>query len=111
MIWLVLTPVLREDTWKWSGASHLSTPSTNHIRGLAARRLFRVSPCRKGMGILYKLHVFSGIRTQSLRHRRYLFYLSQRGLAKTENLLKALPAVTSYSSTESRSMRMLKGTT
>ncbi|GFW71302.1 hypothetical protein TNCV_537201 [Trichonephila clavipes] len=28
----------------WSGASHL----INHTRGLAARRLFRVPPCRKG---------------------------------------------------------------
>ncbi|GFW47831.1 hypothetical protein TNCV_251601 [Trichonephila clavipes] len=26
----------------------LSSPSTNHTRGLAARRLFRVPPCRKG---------------------------------------------------------------
>ncbi|GFT14434.1 hypothetical protein TNCV_4004101 [Trichonephila clavipes] len=33
--------------WAWSGASHLSSPSTNHTRGLAARRLFRVPPCRK----------------------------------------------------------------
>ncbi|GFT16728.1 hypothetical protein TNCV_1333441 [Trichonephila clavipes] len=29
-------------------ASHLSFPSTNHTRGLAARRLFSVPPCRKG---------------------------------------------------------------
>ncbi|GFU86691.1 hypothetical protein TNCV_2881111 [Trichonephila clavipes] len=28
-------------------ASHLSSPSTNHMRGLAARQLFRVPPCRK----------------------------------------------------------------
>ncbi|GFV02397.1 uncharacterized protein TNCV_1023251 [Trichonephila clavipes] len=34
--------------WGWSGASHLSSPSINHTRGLAARRLFRVPPCRKG---------------------------------------------------------------
>ncbi|GFY14248.1 hypothetical protein TNCV_3614371 [Trichonephila clavipes] len=33
--------------WGWSGASHISSPSTNHTRGLAARRLFRVPPCRK----------------------------------------------------------------
>ncbi|GFT50890.1 hypothetical protein TNCV_1148171, partial [Trichonephila clavipes] len=32
--------------WGWPGASHLS--STNHTRGLVARRLFRVPPCRKG---------------------------------------------------------------
>ncbi|GFX35466.1 hypothetical protein TNCV_102731 [Trichonephila clavipes] len=32
----------------WSGVSHLSSPSTNHARGLAARRLFRVPPCREG---------------------------------------------------------------
>ncbi|GFV48951.1 hypothetical protein TNCV_1093511 [Trichonephila clavipes] len=32
----------------WPGASQLSFPSTNHTRGLAARWLFRVSPCRKG---------------------------------------------------------------
>ncbi|GFU36189.1 hypothetical protein TNCV_191941 [Trichonephila clavipes] len=31
--------------WGWSEASHLS--STYHTRGLAARRLFRVLPCRK----------------------------------------------------------------
>ncbi|GFX60875.1 hypothetical protein TNCV_1311681 [Trichonephila clavipes] len=47
-IWLGSTPILREDTWEWSGVSHLSTPSTNHMRALAARRLFRVPPCRKG---------------------------------------------------------------
>ncbi|GFV37171.1 hypothetical protein TNCV_1720931 [Trichonephila clavipes] len=47
-IWLVPTPILREDTWEWSGASHFSTPSTNHTRGLATRQLFRVPPCRKG---------------------------------------------------------------
>ncbi|GFV83325.1 hypothetical protein TNCV_1900511 [Trichonephila clavipes] len=37
-----------EDPSEWSGASHLSSPSTNHTRGLVARRLFRVPPCRKG---------------------------------------------------------------
>ncbi|GFU86045.1 hypothetical protein TNCV_3070471 [Trichonephila clavipes] len=47
-IWLVSTPILREDTWWWSGTSHFSTPSTNQTRGLAARRLFRVAPYRKG---------------------------------------------------------------
>ncbi|GFW36071.1 hypothetical protein TNCV_4929341 [Trichonephila clavipes] len=34
--------------WGWPGAYHLSSPSTNHTRRLAARRLFRVPPCRKG---------------------------------------------------------------
>ncbi|GFX89031.1 hypothetical protein TNCV_2853311 [Trichonephila clavipes] len=43
----VSTPILKEGTWGWSGASHLSTHSTNHTRGLAARRLFRIPPCRK----------------------------------------------------------------
>ncbi|GFU50868.1 hypothetical protein TNCV_4460781 [Trichonephila clavipes] len=33
--------------WGWPGASHLSSASPNHTRGLAARRLFRVPPCRK----------------------------------------------------------------
>ncbi|GFV42042.1 hypothetical protein TNCV_1569091 [Trichonephila clavipes] len=47
-IWLVSTPILREDTWGWSGASHLSSSSTNHARGLAARRLFIVPSCREG---------------------------------------------------------------
>ncbi|GFX14822.1 hypothetical protein TNCV_1485651 [Trichonephila clavipes] len=35
--------------WGWSEASHLSSPSTNYTRGLPARRLFRVPPCRKGI--------------------------------------------------------------
>ncbi|GFV55715.1 hypothetical protein TNCV_755151 [Trichonephila clavipes] len=47
-ICLVSTPILREDTWGWPGTTHLSIPSNNHTRGLAARRLFRVPPCRKG---------------------------------------------------------------
>ncbi|GFW15825.1 uncharacterized protein TNCV_1545591 [Trichonephila clavipes] len=34
--------------WGWLEASHLTSSSTNHTRGLAARRLFRVPPCRKG---------------------------------------------------------------
>ncbi|GFV24499.1 hypothetical protein TNCV_813831 [Trichonephila clavipes] len=33
--------------WGWSGAS-LSSPSTNHTRGLTARQLFRVHSCLKG---------------------------------------------------------------
>ncbi|GFU87975.1 hypothetical protein TNCV_1335441 [Trichonephila clavipes] len=34
--------------WGWSKASHLSSPSTSLTRGLAARSLFRVPPCREG---------------------------------------------------------------
>ncbi|GFW43049.1 hypothetical protein TNCV_1474441 [Trichonephila clavipes] len=34
--------------WERPGASHLSSPSTNHTKGFAARRLFRVPPCGKG---------------------------------------------------------------
>ncbi|GFS55450.1 hypothetical protein TNCV_1627191 [Trichonephila clavipes] len=34
--------------WEWLEASHLSSPSTNLTRRLAARRLFRVPPCRAG---------------------------------------------------------------
>ncbi|GFU68563.1 uncharacterized protein TNCV_3064871 [Trichonephila clavipes] len=39
--------VMRENTLGWSGVSHLSSPSTNLTKGLAARRLFKV-PCREG---------------------------------------------------------------
>ncbi|GFU37739.1 hypothetical protein TNCV_1466091 [Trichonephila clavipes] len=37
--------------WGWSGSSHLSSPSTNHTRGLVARRLFRVPPAAKALYI------------------------------------------------------------
>ncbi|GFU33152.1 hypothetical protein TNCV_4156691 [Trichonephila clavipes] len=44
-----VAPQFRGSTlWGWSEASHLSFLSTNHTRGLAVRRLFRVPPCRKG---------------------------------------------------------------
>ncbi|GFY07821.1 hypothetical protein TNCV_4287571 [Trichonephila clavipes] len=43
-IWLGPTPILRENTLGWSGATHLSP----HERGFAARRLFRVVPCCEG---------------------------------------------------------------
>ncbi|GFX23817.1 uncharacterized protein TNCV_1788481 [Trichonephila clavipes] len=44
-----VSPQFRGRTpWGWSGASHLSFPSTNLTKGLAARRLFKVSPCREG---------------------------------------------------------------
>ncbi|GFY26381.1 hypothetical protein TNCV_25781 [Trichonephila clavipes] len=48
MIWLGFTPILRENNLGWSGASHLSSPSTNLTRELAARRLFKVPPCHEG---------------------------------------------------------------
>ncbi|GFY33903.1 hypothetical protein TNCV_4596111 [Trichonephila clavipes] len=38
----------REHAGGWSETSHLSSSSTNLTRGLAARRLFKVPPCRKG---------------------------------------------------------------
>ncbi|GFW68557.1 hypothetical protein TNCV_529121 [Trichonephila clavipes] len=45
-------PQFRErKPWGWSGASHLSFPSTNHTRGLAARRLFRVPHTAKALYI------------------------------------------------------------
>ncbi|GFU64968.1 hypothetical protein TNCV_4460311 [Trichonephila clavipes] len=43
----VLPQFRRRKPWGRSGASHLSSPPTNHTRGLAAQRLFRVPPCRK----------------------------------------------------------------
>ncbi|GFU70819.1 hypothetical protein TNCV_3667861 [Trichonephila clavipes] len=48
-----VSPQFRERTpWRWSRASHLSSPSTDLTRGLGARRLFRVPPCRE----LYETH-------------------------------------------------------
>ncbi|GFX91639.1 hypothetical protein TNCV_3682251 [Trichonephila clavipes] len=45
----LVSPQFRGRTpWGWSGAYHLSSPSTNLTRGLAARRLFKVLPCREG---------------------------------------------------------------
>ncbi|GFX86929.1 hypothetical protein TNCV_2124761 [Trichonephila clavipes] len=39
-------PQLRGRTlWGWSKVSHLSSPSINLMKGLAARQLFRVPPC------------------------------------------------------------------
>ncbi|GFV99285.1 hypothetical protein TNCV_1512571 [Trichonephila clavipes] len=55
--------------WTCQGTSHLSSPSTNHTRGLAARRLFRVFMPQKHYTFI-NIHVFSGIRTQSLRYQR-----------------------------------------
>ncbi|GFV48103.1 hypothetical protein TNCV_3027861 [Trichonephila clavipes] len=49
LFWLCPTPILRENTlWMARGASHLYSPSIYLTRGLVARRLFRVPPCRKG---------------------------------------------------------------
>ncbi|GFW62226.1 hypothetical protein TNCV_4421151 [Trichonephila clavipes] len=44
--------------WGWLGASHLSSSSTNHTRGLAARRLFRVPQCAKALCIHKHLCLF-----------------------------------------------------
>ncbi|GFW74817.1 hypothetical protein TNCV_5137961 [Trichonephila clavipes] len=44
MIWLLSTPILRERT----ESSHFSSHSNNFTRELAARRMFRLTPCRKG---------------------------------------------------------------
>ncbi|GFX95948.1 hypothetical protein TNCV_2085281 [Trichonephila clavipes] len=41
--------ILRTTLWGSSGASHLSFPSTDLKRRLAARRLFRGPPCREGI--------------------------------------------------------------
>ncbi|GFW17184.1 uncharacterized protein TNCV_2763071 [Trichonephila clavipes] len=46
--WLVTTPILRENTLGQSGASYFYYPSTNLMRGLAVRRLFRVLPSHDG---------------------------------------------------------------
>ncbi|GFV79735.1 hypothetical protein TNCV_1725601 [Trichonephila clavipes] len=39
-------PNLEEEHSGGSEGSHLSSPPTNHARGLVARLLFRVPPCR-----------------------------------------------------------------
>ncbi|GFU80373.1 hypothetical protein TNCV_3521461 [Trichonephila clavipes] len=43
----VLPPYLEENTLWGARASHLSSPTTNLTRGLAARRNFRVPRCRE----------------------------------------------------------------
>ncbi|GFV62799.1 hypothetical protein TNCV_2317121 [Trichonephila clavipes] len=50
-IWLGSSPILRENIQRRSETSQLSSPSTNLTRGLAARWLFRVSPCHKALYI------------------------------------------------------------
>ncbi|GFW43829.1 hypothetical protein TNCV_2854621 [Trichonephila clavipes] len=43
-----VSPQFRRRTfWGWSGASHLSSSSTNLTRGLVAQLLFKVPPCRE----------------------------------------------------------------
>ncbi|GFW00583.1 DUF4817 domain-containing protein [Trichonephila clavipes] len=46
-IWLGSTLILKENSLRVARASHLSFPSTNPTRGLAARWLFRVPQCHK----------------------------------------------------------------
>ncbi|GFU21397.1 hypothetical protein TNCV_891411 [Trichonephila clavipes] len=65
-IWLVSTPILREDTWGRSGASHLSSPSTNLTRGHAARRLSVVPPCSDGT-----IHLQTSISSPGFKPRPY----------------------------------------
>ncbi|GFW08833.1 transposable element Tc3 transposase [Trichonephila clavipes] len=59
------TPILKENTLGVVKVSHLFSPSTNFTRGLAARRLFEVLPCRKGTIHLQTSNAFSGIRAQA----------------------------------------------
>ncbi|GFV65013.1 uncharacterized protein TNCV_763551 [Trichonephila clavipes] len=59
----------RNKTLRWPGAFHLSSPSTNHTRRLAARWLFRVPQATQRHYTFANIHVFSRIRTHSLRHR------------------------------------------
>ncbi|GFT90500.1 hypothetical protein TNCV_4491881 [Trichonephila clavipes] len=60
------TPILRENTLGWLRAFHLSCPSTNLTRGLAARRLFKVSPCCKGT-----IHLQTSMPSPGLELRPY----------------------------------------
>ncbi|GFV42041.1 hypothetical protein TNCV_1569081 [Trichonephila clavipes] len=47
-ILLSFTPILKGTPWeRESGTFHLSSPSTNLTRGLVARRLLKVPPCRE----------------------------------------------------------------
>ncbi|GFX97361.1 hypothetical protein TNCV_1077321 [Trichonephila clavipes] len=55
-----------EDTWGLSGDSHLSSPSTNPTRRLAARRLFIVPPCREGT-----IHLQTSITSPGFELRPY----------------------------------------
>ncbi|GFX50667.1 hypothetical protein TNCV_2722531 [Trichonephila clavipes] len=66
MIWLVSTPILRENTMGRSGVSRLSSPSTNLTRGHAVRRLFRVPPCHEGT-----IHLQTPMPSPGLEPRPY----------------------------------------
>ncbi|GFU60266.1 histone-lysine N-methyltransferase SETMAR [Trichonephila clavipes] len=65
------TSILRENTLergKGVGTSNLSFPSTNRARGLAARRLFRVPPCRKDT---IHLHTYTSMPSPGFEPRPY----------------------------------------
>ncbi|GFX42055.1 hypothetical protein TNCV_2134701 [Trichonephila clavipes] len=64
-IWIGSTPISRENIRRWSGASHLSSPSTNLTRGLAARWLFRVLPCHKDTIHLQTSIIYLGFEPRS----------------------------------------------
>ncbi|GFV64812.1 hypothetical protein TNCV_809091 [Trichonephila clavipes] len=64
MILLCSTSILRENTLK--EASNLSSPSTNLTRGLVARRLLRILPCRKGT-----IHLQASIPSLRFKPRPY----------------------------------------
>ncbi|GFV21708.1 hypothetical protein TNCV_164391 [Trichonephila clavipes] len=57
-----------------SGTSHLSFPSTNLTRGLAARRLFRVFPSRK-----FTLHLQASMSSPGFGPRPYGIAVSVAG--------------------------------
>ncbi|GFX59610.1 hypothetical protein TNCV_3753751 [Trichonephila clavipes] len=65
MILLDSTPILK-NTLEWSGTSHLSSPSTNLRRGLAARRVFRIPPGREGT-----IHLQTSIPSPGFEPRLY----------------------------------------
>ncbi|GFV00228.1 hypothetical protein TNCV_3322791 [Trichonephila clavipes] len=60
---LVSTPILREGTWVWS---HHSSFSANPTRGLAARQLFIVLPCREGT-----IHLQTSMSSPGFEPRAY----------------------------------------
>ncbi|GFW81741.1 hypothetical protein TNCV_2884151 [Trichonephila clavipes] len=49
-----------------SGASHLSSPTTNLTRGLSACRLFKVPPCREGT-----MHLQTSVSSPGFEPRPY----------------------------------------
>ncbi|GFX16163.1 hypothetical protein TNCV_4704191 [Trichonephila clavipes] len=61
----ISTPILREKTLGVGiRASHLSIPSTNLMRGFAARRLFKVPTCREGAMQLQTSMPFPGLEAR-----------------------------------------------